>query len=130
MFMLIFLFVIAGLFSSPLSFPCLTRESVKEMFGSRPNMTGKRSGMTEEKIILSLSGLTRQSRDPRNALRLSGDDTEEGSTGICKGDVRLKPKHDIEKKAEHNKEKRSNMTKNKAPLPRGFLFICCPATAY
>ena len=27
MFMLIFLFVIAGLFSSPLSFPCLTRES-------------------------------------------------------------------------------------------------------
>ncbi|MBS6996708.1 MAG: hypothetical protein KH123_08695, partial [Azospirillum sp.] len=51
-------------------------------------------------------------------------------TGICKGDVRLKPKHDIEKKAEHNKEKRSNMTKNKAPLPRGFGFIYCPATAY
>ena len=76
-------------------------------------MTGKRSGMTEEKIILSLSGLTRQSRDPRNALRLSGDDIEEGSTGICKGDVRLKPKHDIEKKAEHNKEKRPNITKKK-----------------
>ena len=49
MFMLIFLFVIAGLFSSPLSFPCLTRESVKEMSGSRPNMTGNSSGMTEEK---------------------------------------------------------------------------------
>ena len=59
-------------------------------------MTGKRSGMTEEKIILSLSGLTRQSRDPRNALRLSEDDLKEGSTGICKGDVRLKPEYDRE----------------------------------
>ena len=85
------------------------------MFGSRPNMTGNSSGMTEEKIILSLSGLTRQSRDPRVALRLPGDDIEEGSTGICKGDVRLK--------AEHNKEKRPNMTKNKAPLPRGFVYL-------
>ena len=49
MFMLIFLFVIVGLFSSPLSFPCLTRESVKEMSGSSPNMTGKNksTGMME-----------------------------------------------------------------------------------
>ena len=70
--------------------------------------------MTEEKIILSLSGLTRQSRDPRNALRLSGDDIEEGSTGICKGDVRLK--------AEHNKEKRLNMTKKQSPSSEG-LFV-------
>ena len=74
------------------------------MFGSRPNMTGNSSGMTEEKIILSLSGLTRQSRDPRVALCLPGDDLEGGGTGICKGDVRLKPEHDIEKKAEHDKK--------------------------
>ena len=39
MFMLIFLFVIAGLFSSPLSFPCLTRESVKKTPGSSPRVT-------------------------------------------------------------------------------------------
>ena len=66
--------VIAGVFSSPLSFPYLIRESVKAMSGSRPNMTGKSSGMTEEKIILSLSGLTRQSRDPKVALCLPEDD--------------------------------------------------------
>ena len=73
MFMLIFLFVIAGLFSSPLSFPCLTRESVKEMSGSRPNMTGKSSRMTEEKIIPSLPDLIRQSkRSPERAMLVRG----------------------------------------------------------
>ena len=40
--------VISVFFSSPLSFPCLARESVKEIFGSSPNMTGKRPRITVE----------------------------------------------------------------------------------
>ena len=51
-----------------LSFPCLARESREEMSGTSPNMTI---------IYLSLSALSRQSRDPRNVLRLSEDDRRE-----------------------------------------------------
>ena len=81
--------VIPVFFSSPLSFPCLARESkrdvrlkaehdklwpawhgnLKEIFGPSPNMTGKSSRMTEEKIILSLSDLIRQSRKEMSGSR-------------------------------------------------------------
>ena len=39
----------------------MTKETIKEIFGSSPNMTGKRPRMTEEKIILSFPGLTGES---------------------------------------------------------------------
>ena len=45
--------------------------------------------------------MTRISKDPRNALRLSEDDRRKNNTvipvlgtGICKGDARVKPEHD------------------------------------
>ena len=54
------------------------------MSGSRPNMTGKKPRMTEEKIILSFLCLARES----------------------KRDIRVKPEYDKEKEAEHDKEKK------------------------
>ena len=118
MFMLIFLFVIVGLFSSPLSFPCLTRESVKAIFGSSPNMTGKSSRMTEEKIILSLPDLIRQSTNTRHLLTICTQKATRFDKVSCrsrccgqagyslsfpclareyKRDVRVKPEYDKEK---------------------------------
>jgi hypothetical protein len=99
---LLFFPVIPVFFSSPLSFPCLARESKKRCPGVN----------------------SQQSRDPRNALRLSEDDRRKNNTvipvllffpvvpvpsisfvipwldrGICKGDPRVKPEDDKEKNA-------------------------------
>ena len=53
--------------------------------------------------------MTRISKDPRNALRLSEDDRRKNNTVIVGLDPAIKER-DVRLKAEHDVEKRLNMT--------------------